>query len=97
MTAFYSWRGETLLLDLHLQPGASRIGFAGLHGERLKVRISAPPVDGKANSLLLAFLADAFAVSKQQVSLLSGQSSRQKRIAIHAPQQLPAELGIQRP
>ncbi len=97
MTAFYSWRGETLLLNLHLQPGASRIGFAGLHGERLKVRISAPPVDGKANSLLLAFLADAFAVSKQQVSLLSGQSSRQKRIAIHAPQQLPAELGIQRP
>lgn len=97
MTAFYSWRGETLLLNLHLQPGASRIGFAGLHGERLKVRISAPPVDGKANSLLLAFLADAFAVSKQQVSLLSGQTSRQKRIAIHAPQQLPAELGIQRP
>jgi len=97
VTAFYSWRGETLLLNLHLQPGASRIGFAGLHGERLKVRISAPPVDGKANSLLLAFLADAFAVSKQQVSLLSGQTSRQKRIAIHAPQQLPAELGIQRP
>ncbi|MEH6565866.1 MAG: DUF167 family protein [Halopseudomonas sp.] len=97
MTTFYQWRGDALLLDLHLQPGASRIGFAGLHGDRLKVRISAPPVDGKANSMLQVFLADAFGVRKQQVSLLSGQSSRQKRIAINAPQQLPAELGIRRP
>lgn len=97
MTGFYSWRGEQLLLDCHLQPGASRIGFAGLHGERLKIRISAPPVDGKANSMLLAFLAEAFAVSKQQVTLVSGQTSRQKRVAINAPQQLPTELGIQRP
>tara|TARA_R110000751_G_scaffold102007_1_gene196441 strand:- start:150 stop:443 length:294 start_codon:yes stop_codon:yes gene_type:complete len=97
VTAFYSWHGEQLLLDLHLQPGASRIGFAGLHGERLKVRISAPPVDGKTNSMLLSFMADAFGVGKQQVSLLSGQGSRQKRVAISAPQQLPAELGIQRP
>jgi len=97
VSAFYQWRGDELLLDLHLQPGASRIGFAGLHGERLKIRISAPPVDGKANRMLMAFLSEAFAVGKQQVSLLSGQSSRQKRIAIRAPQQLPAELGIQRP
>ena len=97
MIPFYQWRGDELLLDLHLQPGARRIGFAGLHGERLKIRISAPPVDGKANRMLIAFLSDAFAVSKQQVSLLSGESNRQKRIAIRAPRQFPAELGIQRP
>jgi len=97
VTGFYNWRGDELLLDCHLQPGASRIGFAGLHGERLKIRISAPPVDGKANSMLLAFLAKAFAVSRQQVTLVSGQTSRQKRVAISAPLRLPEELGIQRP
>lgn len=93
---FYHWQGEDLLLDCHLQPGAKRAEFAGQHGERLKIRISAPPVDGKANDALIRFLADAFDVSRQQVSLLSGQSSRQKRLLIQTPRQLPAELGIQR-
>ncbi|HIQ52456.1 MAG TPA: YggU family protein [Pseudomonas pachastrellae] len=93
---FYHWQGEHLLLDCHLQPGAKRAEFAGQHGERLKIRISAPPVDGKANDALIRFLADAFAVSRQQVSLLSGQSSRQKRLLIQTPRQLPTELGIQR-
>lgn len=94
--AFYHWHGEDLVLDCHLQPGAKRAEFAGQHGERLKIRISAPPVDGKANYALIRFLADAFAVSRQQVSLLSGQSSRQKRVLIKRPQQLPEELGISR-
>ena len=93
---FYHWQGEDLLLDCHLQPGAKRAEFAGQHGERLKIRISAPPVDGKANEALIRFLADAFDVSRQQVTLLSGQSSRQKRLLIQTPRQLPTELGIQR-
>ena len=94
--SFYHWQDDDLLLDCHLQPGAKRAEFAGQHGERLKIRISAPPVDGKANEALIRFLADAFAVSRQQVSLLSGQSSRQKRLLIQTPRQLPTELGIQR-
>ncbi|MFA5677782.1 MAG: DUF167 family protein [Pseudomonas sp.] len=97
MVAFYQWQGKNLIIDCHLQPGAKTIGFAGLHGERLKIRISAPPVDGKANTMLLEFLARAFAVSKRQVSLLSGHQSRQKRVLIEAPQQLPDELAITRP
>lgn len=95
--AYYQWQGEDLILDCHLQPGAKAIGFAGLHGERLKIRISAPPVDGKANAMLIEFLARAFAVSKRQVSLLSGQHSRQKRVLIQAPRQWPDELEITRP
>ncbi|PAU85904.1 YggU family protein [Pseudomonas sp. WN033] len=91
---FYHWRDNDLILDCHLQPGAKQPGFAGLHGERLKIRISAPPVDGKANAMLIEFLARAFAVPRQQVSLLSGQQSRQKRVLIVAPQQLPSELAI---
>ncbi|MDP2246439.1 DUF167 domain-containing protein [Pseudomonas sp.] len=92
--SFYRWDGEDLILDCHLQPKASCDEFAGLHGERLKIRLTAPPVDGKANAKLLAFVADAFAVSKSQVSLESGQQSRQKRVRIKQPRQLPAVLEL---
>ncbi|MCG4452571.1 MULTISPECIES: DUF167 domain-containing protein [unclassified Pseudomonas] len=92
--SFYRWDGEDLILDCHLQPKASCDEFAGLHGERLKIRLTAPPVDGKANAKLLAFLADAFAVSKSQVSLETGQQSRQKRVRIKQPRQLPAVLEL---
>lgn len=92
--AFFRWDGDALILDCHLQPKASNDAFAGLHGERLKIRLTAPPVDGKANAHLLAFLAAAFGVAKSQVSLESGQQSRQKRVRIQAPGKLPGELGL---
>ncbi len=87
--SYFRWDGADLLLDCHLQPKASKDEFAGLHGERLKIRISAPPIDGRANAQLLAFIAKAFGVAKSQVSLDSGDSSRQKRVRIQAPRQLP--------
>jgi hypothetical protein len=92
--SFYRWDGDDLILECHLQPKASSDAFAGLHGERLKIRLTAPPVDGKANAQLLAFLARAFAVSKSQVSLESGQQSRLKRVRIKQPQQLPEVLAL---
>ncbi|HBO4401853.1 YggU family protein [Pseudomonas aeruginosa] len=88
--SFYRWDGEDLLLDCHLQPKASRDEFAGLHGERLKIRLTAPPVEGKANAHLLAFLG----VAKSLVSLESGELNRQKRVRIRRPTRLPEELGI---
>lgn len=94
---FFRWDGEDLILDCHLQPKASKDEFAGLHGERLKIRLTAPPVDGKANAHLLAFLAKAFGVAKNQVSLECGDSNRQKRLRIHAPRQLPDLPGLVRP
>lgn len=90
----FRWDAADLILECHLQPKASRDEFAGLHGERLKIRLTAPPVDGKANAHLLAFLASAFAVSKSQVSLESGQQSRHKRVRIKQPQRLPDELAL---
>ena len=92
--SYYHWDGEDLILDCHLQPKASKDEFAGLHGERIKIRLTAPPVDGKANAQLLAFLAAAFAVGKSQVSLESGQQSRQKRVRIKQPRHFPAALGV---
>ncbi|WP_347247669.1 DUF167 family protein [Zoogloea sp.] len=70
------------VLALHIQPGARKTEVAGLHGEALKIRLAAPPVDGKANAALLAFLAQACGVPKSAVSLLSGETSRSKRVRI---------------
>ncbi|WP_372863758.1 DUF167 domain-containing protein [Spongiibacter sp.] len=94
MPCFYRWQDSALLLFCHVQPGASREGFAGLHGERLKIRLRAAAVDGKANRALCAFVASAFAVKKTQVSLLSGAQSRQKTLRIQTPGKLPGELAI---
>lgn len=92
--SWYRWDGDDLILDCHLQPKASRDEFAGLHGERLKIRLTAPPVEGKANAHLMAFLAAAFGVAKSQVSLESGELNRQKRVRVRSPRQLPDLPGM---
>ena len=71
-------------LSLHVQPGAKKSECAGLLGEALKIRLAAPPVDGKANEALLRFLAQRLAIPRQQISLKSGQTSRQKVIEIES-------------
>ena len=71
-------------LSLHVQPGAKKSECAELHGEALKIRLAAPPVDGKANEALLRFLAQRLAIPRQQISLKSGQTSRQKVIEIES-------------
>ena len=72
----------SVVLMLHIQPGARKTEVAGLHGDALKIRLAAPPVDGKANAALLAFLVKACSVPKSAVSLLSGETSRSKRVRI---------------
>ena len=71
-----------MILELHVQPGASRSEFAGKHGERIKVRLAARAVDGKANEALIEFLADYYKVPKRSVRIESGLRSRQKRVVI---------------
>jgi len=80
------------VLDCHVQPRASRTEVAGVHGERLKLRVAAPPVDDAANKALIAFLAKAFKVPKGHIELLSGASGRDKRVAIAAPRRIPEWL-----
>lgn len=84
--------GTDLILRVHVQPGASRTDIAGLHGDALKIRLQAPPVDGKANEALCAFLAAEFGVRRQDVSLLSGDSNRRKRIIIRRAPEVPARI-----
>jgi uncharacterized protein (TIGR00251 family) len=71
-----------VILELHVQPGASRSEFAGHHGDRLKVRLAARAVDGKANEALVKFLAEHYGVPRSRVRILSGAKSRQKRVEI---------------
>lgn len=90
-----SWwqrRGETVILRLHVQPRASKPGVAGPHGERLKLRLRASPSEGAANAELIAFLAREFGVPKSRVECLSGETSRDKTVAVHRPTTLPAWL-----
>lgn len=71
-----------MILDLHVQPGASRTEFAGKHGDRLKVRLQARAVDGKANEALIEFLAAHYGVPRRNVRIISGLKSRRKRVQI---------------
>ena len=90
----YQWQGDDLILVCHLQPGAKDDAFIGLHGDALKIRISAPPVEGKANRHLLKSLAASFGVRQRDVTLLAGDSSRQKRLRICSPQRFPTVPGV---
>ena len=71
-----------ILLTLHIQPGAKKTEIAGLHGDALKIRLAAPPVDGKANAALAAYVADCLDLPKSAVSLKSGQTSRRKVLEV---------------
>lgn len=88
------WRQDAadILLFCHLQPGARKTEFAGLHDGRIKIRINAPPVDGKANLLLIQFLSKLFGVARRQVVIESGELSRKKRVRVIEPAQIPIEL-----
>ena len=65
-----------------VQPNASKTGVGGREGEFLKIRLAAPPVDGKANEVLIAFLAHRLSVPKSSVHIRSGSSARRKVIQI---------------
>ncbi len=74
---------HVLKLPIHATPGAKRTEAAGAHGDALRVRLGAPPVDGKANAALIDWAAAAFGVPKKQVELLHGAAGRQKVLGLH--------------
>jgi uncharacterized protein len=82
--------GSDLLLELRVQPRASRREFAGTIGDRVRVRLQAPPVDGRANAALLEFLAEAFGVPRAAVSIERGLAGRDKSVRIRGAGPLAA-------
>ena len=67
---------------IHCQPGAKVTRVMGEHGGRLKMALNAPAVDNKANEALLAWLSERLSVPRRQVEIVSGQTSRQKRVVV---------------
>jgi uncharacterized protein len=88
---WYRWIGDTLELSLKVQPRAPRDAFIGPgpDGEHFRVRIQAPPVDGKGNLALRRFIAEAFGVASSQVDVISGEHARYKRLRIQRPRCFP--------
>lgn len=92
MSEWYRRAGDLITLTLHVQPGAKRTEVSGLHGEALKIRLAAPPVEGRANEALLKFIADFFGVPLRQVELKQGGQSRHKVVAITGSKVEPESL-----
>lgn len=69
-------------LDLAIQPRASRSRVVGEHGDRLKVQIAAPPVDGEANAALVELLADVLGIPRRQVEITAGETGKRKTVRI---------------
>lgn len=80
------------LLAIHAQPGARKSGIAGLHGDALKVKLAAPPVEGRANEELLRYLSDALGVPKSAVLIERGETSRRKWVRVTRADIDPARL-----
>lgn len=82
MAEWYRSSGDCISLVLYLQPGAKQTTVAGLHGDALKIRLAATPIEGRANEALLRFIADYFKVPLRNVELKQGDQSRHKRIEV---------------
>ena len=86
-------------LAIRAQPGAKKTGILGVYGEgdaaQLKIAVQAPPVEGRANEALIAFLTETFGIPKRAVELVSGETSRSKVFLLRSMDRSKAELIIQ--
>jgi len=83
MDCLRTCKDGSVVLRLYVQPRASKSELAGLHDGALKIRLTTPPVDGKANKAVLAFLAKLLGLPRSSLSLVSGQKNRSKQIRVH--------------
>jgi uncharacterized protein (TIGR00251 family) len=82
VTDLFEVKGDDIVLNVHVQPAAGRSAVVGRHGDALKVRVAAPPVEGRANAATVEVLAETLGVKAASVELTSGESSRQKRFLV---------------
>ena len=73
---------EAVIVEVLLQPRASRNELAGVQGGRLKIKVTSPPIEGKANEKLCEFLAGLIGIGKQRVQVIAGHTARVKRVRI---------------
>lgn len=82
MVLFCRERSKGLSISLHVQPRARKTEIVGVHGESLKVKVAAPPVEGEANEELIQFFAKFLGVSKSAVRLMQGSTGRKKVLEV---------------
>ena len=75
-------QNNTLALNVYVQPRASKQRLAGMHGDALKICITAPPVENKGNEAIISFIANLFRVPKGAVTIKSGRQGRRKKVLI---------------
>lgn len=88
-TPWYSWDKDKLILRLYLQPGAKKNEVSGLFNDRLKIKVKAPPVAGKANREIIDMLANEFDTRKSHITIANGKLNRNKTIDIVSPYKIP--------
>ncbi len=86
------WERSGLLLPVRVQPRARRLALGAIAAGRLRLTLTAPPVDGKANAQACELLAESFGVSPSRVRLMQGEKGRNKLFLIEDPQRIPAEV-----
>ena len=79
---FLTILNDALVVSVYVQPRASKSQICGLQGTELKIRLTSPPVDGAANKLCREFIADLLHIAKSSVEIISGETSRHKRVRI---------------
>lgn len=90
--SFFTLQDSTLTLRCLIQPKASRDEIIGVQDERLKIRITAPPVDGKANAHLIRYLSDVLDLPRSRIELLNGDTGKRKTLRITGLERLPGIL-----
>ncbi|MNS25961.1 hypothetical protein D3C72_578670 [compost metagenome] len=80
--AYYQEKPDGLVVHVRVQPRASRSQLDGVVGDRLRLRLTAPPVEGEANKACIEFLAGLFGVPKSHVTLVAGQKAREKSLLV---------------
>ena len=78
---------DGVVLALHCQPGAKASRVVGLHDDRLKLQLQAPPLENRANEALVAWLANQLSLPRKQIEILTGHTSRQKRVLVRGATQ----------
>lgn len=86
--SYYRFENNCLRLHVHLQPNAKKNAIDGIHGDALKIRLAAPPIDGKANEALIDFLAKQCDIPKRSISIEHGKHSRKKWIKLINPKNI---------
>jgi uncharacterized protein (TIGR00251 family) len=74
--------GDGIVVRVHVQPGASRTSLVGRHGDAIRLRVAAPPVGGRANDAVVAFFAGVLGVPRRAVSVVTGATTRRKRVRV---------------